>query len=199
MSFHSFHVVAMVASALLALANLSQVGNDPKEAKPAATKHQHAEGKLPTAGVARLLPMQDSKVHGQLWLTQSSTGLQIKGEVKGLTPGLHGFHIHEFGDLSDPQGKSAGGHFNPEGKEHGGPDTDHRHAGDLGNIKADEAGVAIVDMNVAGLKLHSILGRSFVVHADADDLKSQPAGNSGDRVAVGVIGVAQSKEKMKSE
>ena len=89
---------------------------------------------------------------------------------------------------------STGPHFNPEGHDHGGPDTAKRHAGDLGNIKADKNGVAKVNTKAAGLRLHFILGRSLVVHADPDDLKSQPAGNAGARIGVGVIGIAEIKK-----
>jgi Cu-Zn family superoxide dismutase len=106
---------------------------------------------------------------------------------------MHGFHIHMFGDLRAADGMSAGGHYNPTGHMHGGPESSDHHAGDLGNIKADESGTAKVDAKVQGLMLHHVLGRSLVVHAKEDDLKTQPSGNSGDRIAVGVIGIAEVK------
>lgn len=162
----------------------------------AAEEHDHDHGDVEALkhGVCVLAPASGSKVQGKLTLVQHEGSLHLTGEVSGLTPGLHGFHIHEFGDLSSADGTAAGPHFNPEGHEHGGPDQAHRHAGDLGNIKADDQGVAKVDVKVEGLHLHFVLGRSLVVHANPDDLKSQPAGNAGPRIGVGVIGVAKAPE-----
>jgi Cu-Zn family superoxide dismutase len=110
--------------------------------------------------------------------------------VRGLTEGKHGFHIHQFGDVRSADGKSAGGHFNPDGHDHGGPDSDKHHAGDLGNITANAEGLAEVNIKAKELKVISILGRSIVVHGGVDDLKSQPSGAAGPRVGVGVIGIA---------
>ena len=118
----------------------------------------------------------------------------LTGRPRGLEPGQHGFHVHEFGDLTDLQkGESAGGHFNPTGMPHGRPDDEERHAGDLGNIEADQNGVANVNIRDSVLRLNgpqSILGRAIVVHAKADEF-TQPSGDAGDRVALGVIGIAQ--------
>lgn len=159
-----------------------------------AAEEKHGdEHNLPTLGVCVLRPTKGNNVRGTLTFRQKGDVCTIAGTVRNLTPGKHGFHIHEFGDLRSPDGTAAGGHFNPDGHKHGGPHDAERHVGDLGNIEADEQGVAKVKMDVKGLKLHFILGRSIVVHADADDLSSQPAGNAGPRVAVGVIGVAQPK------
>jgi Cu-Zn family superoxide dismutase len=116
--------------------------------------------------------------------------------VTGLTPGAHGFHVHEFGDCSMADGTCAGAHFNPTGAPHGGPDDARRHAGDLGNVKADESGKAIykrVDKMLALNGPSSIIGRSIIVHAAPDDLKTQPSGNAGARVGCGVIGIADPK------
>ena len=120
-------------------------------------------------------------------------GVHVVAEVRGLTPGMHGFHIHEFGDVSSPDAMSAGGHFNPDKAEHAGPHAAKRHVGDLGNLEADAKGVAKVDMVDKTLSFsgpHSILGRGVIVHEKADDLKTQPTGAAGGRVAAGVIGVA---------
>ncbi len=120
----------------------------------------------------------------------------MTGDVTGLAPGTkHGFHVHEFGDCSAPDGTSAGGHFAPEAHPHGAPDPAAHHAGDLGNLEADAAGKATVNLLVPGLSLGSgaraLLGRGVIVHAQADDLTTQPTGNAGGRIACGVIGVAK--------
>jgi Cu-Zn family superoxide dismutase len=148
----------------------------------------------PTKAIAVLVPTEGSKVAGTITFTKTADGVHVEGEVTGLTAGKHGFHIHEFGDTSSKDGKAAGGHFNPTGETHGAPDGEHHHAGDFGNIEADASGVAKVNITSKALSFagpSSILGRGVVVHAKEDDLKSQPAGNAGDRVAVGVIGVAK--------
>jgi len=133
-------------------------------------------------------------VHGVVWFTQKEGYIEVKAEVKGLAPGKHGFHIHEWGDCSSGDGKSAGGHFNPEGVHHAGPEEKPRHVGDLGNLEANDQGVATLSLEDKILSFsgpHSIIGRGMIVHADADDLTSQPTGNAGGRVACGVIGIAK--------
>lgn len=146
---------------------------------------------LPKRGVAVLAPTQGSNARGIVLFQQENDVLHLRGRVVGLEPGMHGFHIHEYGDLRDPQGQSAGGHFNPTGAEHGAPGDQVHHAGDLGNIEADQSGVATIDMEAPWLKLHYVLGRSIVVHKGKDDLESQPSGDAGGRAALGVIGIAQ--------
>jgi Cu-Zn family superoxide dismutase len=133
-------------------------------------------------------------VKGVVTFTKVEGGVKIVADVEGLTPGDHGFHIHEFGDCSSADGTSAGGHFNPHGNPHGGPTAEKRHAGDLGNLTADDAGKAHLEWVDPHMVLEghgSILGRSVIVHAKADDLTTQPTGNAGARVACGVIGVAK--------
>jgi superoxide dismutase, Cu-Zn family len=125
---------------------------------------------------------------------------QIQGEISGLTPNsLHGFHIHEFGDLSDGC-KSAGAHYNPKGMTHGGLHDKVRHVGDLGNVKANEKGVGkflLWDKMVKLTGKNSIIGRSLVIHEKEDDLgrtnhpDSKTTGNSGARIACGVIGLSK--------
>ncbi len=150
--------------------------------------------KVPQEAVVVLSPTQGHQVAGTLLLKQTKEGVRVTGKVSGIKPGKHGFHIHQYGDLRDPQGKSAGGHFNPEDTKHGGPDAAKHHAGDLGNITANAEGTATVDKLAKGLKLHLIIGRSVVVHNHADDLKSQPSGDAGPRIALGVIGLADIKQ-----
>jgi len=134
---------------------------------------------------------------------QSGGATRVHGQVKGLAAGVHGFHVHQFGDLSNGC-LSAGGHFNPHGKQHGGPLDENRHAGDLGNVEAklQADGSTVVDIDITDKLLslvgpHSIIGRSLIVHANPDDLglgghaDSKTTGKAGGRVACAVIGVAQ--------
>ena len=121
-------------------------------------------------------------------------GTRIWGELAGLAPGKHGFHVHQFGDCSAPDGTSAGGHFNPTGAHHGGPTSADRHVGDLGNIEADTDGKAKFELTDATSSLtgeHSLIGHSVIVHEKTDDLTTDPAGNAGPRIACGVIGYAK--------
>jgi Cu-Zn family superoxide dismutase len=145
-------------------------------------------------GVAVLSPTKGSNVSGVVTFTKVDGGVMIIADMTGLTPGKHGFHIHEFGDCSAADATSAGGHFNPHNMEHGAPDALMRHAGDFGNLEADESGKAHYERmdTIISLKgAHSIIGHGVIVHEKADDLKSQPTGNAGARVACGVIGVAK--------
>jgi Cu-Zn family superoxide dismutase len=146
-----------------------------------------------TKAVAVLHPTQGSQVHGTVTFTKEAGGIRVKGEIMGLTPGKHGFHVHEFGDCHSPEAKSAGSHFNPTKAKHAGHDVKQRHVGDLGNIEANAQGVAKVDllddlMTFQGA--HSVIGRGLIVHEKADDLKTQPTGDAGGRLACGVIGIA---------
>ncbi len=163
-------------------------------AKTAAAKQAPAAAGGVTKAVCVLHHTKDNKAHGVIHFTVMGDEVEVKGEIMGLTPGEHAFHVHEFGDCSSPDAMSAGGHFNPDKQPHGGPHSAKRHVGDLGNIKADASGKAVIDIRDKLIKLHgphSIIGRSLIVHAKADDLKSQPAGDAGARVACGVIGVAK--------
>ncbi|XP_022121616.1 superoxide dismutase [Cu-Zn] [Pieris rapae] len=125
----------------------------------------------------------------------------VTGEVKGLSKGKHGFHIHEFGDNTNGC-TSAGPHFNPFKQDHGSPDAAVRHVGDLGNIEAQDGGVTKVCIQDSQISLsgpNSIIGRTLVVHADPDDLGigghelSKTTGNAGARIACGVIGLAKAE------
>lgn len=153
-----------------------------------------ADASMVKSAVAVLVPGGDSHVKGTVHFTRENDGVRVQASIDGLSPGQHGFHVHEFGDLSKSDLTSAGGHFNPEHHHHAGRDATERHVGDLGNLEADANGHAEVDFVDKQLKLdgpHSIVGRSVIVHGKADDLKSQPAGDAGPRVAGGVIGIAK--------
>lgn len=123
----------------------------------------------------------------------------MTGEVTGLSKGLHGFHVHEFGDNTNGC-MSSGPHFNPHKKEHGAPCDENRHLGDLGNLTASGDGptaVEICDNKITLFGENSIIGRTVVVHADPDDLGkgghelSKSTGNAGARIGCGVIGIAK--------
>lgn len=132
-----------------------------------------------------------SKVAGKAVLTETEGGVHIVLSLEGLDPGEHGAHVHEKGDCSAPDGASAGGHFNPQSKDHGLPGAEKRHLGDLGNIVAGKDGKASLDITAPGANLKdgdaaSFVGRSIIVHAKKDD-GGQPTGNAGGRVGCGVI------------
>jgi Cu-Zn family superoxide dismutase len=142
------------------------------------------------------------KAQGVIHFAEKGKAVEITGEVTGLTPGEHAFHVHEFGDLSSPDGLTAGAHYNPKDKMHGGPDSASRHVGDLGNITADKSGKAVINISDEEIRLrgpYSVVGRAIIVHAKSDDLKSQPDGNSGVRFAGGVFGFAKAAEAGKKK
>lgn len=153
-----------------------------------------AEAQTPVGAAADLKPTQGHQAMGTLSLTPDKHGVRIAGSIKGLTPNAeHGFHVHEKGDCSAPDGSSAGGHFNPDAQPHGKPgDSGAHHLGDVPSVRANAQGVAQVDVRVSGATLRTndandIVGKALVVHEKPDDYKSQPAGNSGNRIACGVI------------
>src|ERR1700730_12842865 len=120
--------------------------------------------------IAVLHPASGSQVMGTVTFTKANDAVQVVADVTGLTPGKHGFHIHEFGDCSATDATSAGGHFNPTHKPHGAPDAAERHAGDLGNVEADSTGKAHLELKDNMLKLsgeNSILGRGVIVQSKA--------------------------------
>jgi Cu-Zn family superoxide dismutase len=159
------------------------------------TKKTETASNPPNKLIAVLSAKSDSKVKGNVEFTAAAEGVKLKIQMSGLKPNsTHGFHIHEFGDCTAPDASSAGGHFSTNSKTHGGPTSEMHHSGDLGNLQADSKGVIETEktfnfFTIAGE--NSILGHSIVLHEKADDLKSQPAGDSGKRIACGVIGIAK--------
>ena len=151
----------------------------------------------PLKAIAVLHPTAGNKISGTVTFTEVADGVQIHADITGLTPGNHGFHVHEFGDCSAADASSAGARFNPTNQPHAGPDAPERHVGDMGNVEADASGKAKLEYVDHQISLttdeRSAIGRSVVVHAKADDLKTQPAGDSGGRIACGVIGRAKSQ------
>lgn len=128
---------------------------------------------------------------GTLKLHEMDNQIHIEAEISGLKPGaVHGFHVHEVGECKGPDFKSAGGHYNPTKHDHGGPKTETKHAGDLGNVEADKKGVAKLSLSMATaekMNLKDFIGKAVVLHAKADDLKTQPSGDSGERIACGIL------------
>lgn len=149
---------------------------------------------MPTGGAAaqaELQPTKGNNARGTVSFTRQGNQVVMAAKFSGLTPGGHGFHIHEKGDCSAPDGTSAGGHFNPAGKKHGHPQHEDHHVGDLPMLEADASGNASLTATLSGISLtqgdSGIIGRGVIVHAAPDDFKTQPTGNSGGRVACGVI------------
>ncbi|MEP7313608.1 MAG: superoxide dismutase family protein [Pseudomonadota bacterium] len=186
--------LVVVTAVVLAVA-LSACGRAPAtstQAAAAATVPAAGPAEAVTALVA-LAPTRNNNVSGTLTLVAEEGQVSISGQVGGLTPGSqHGFHVHEKGNCKAPDASSAGGHFNPASMEHGDPRMEMHHLGDMLNIEADEKGTAQVHIMLVGVTLkdggpNDLKGKSIVVHADPDDYATQPAGNSGDRVACGVI------------
>lgn len=139
-------------------------------------------------------PTKGNRVHGNVWFTEEFGKVRVQGTIYGLKPNTkHGFHIHEYGDCTAPDGSSAGAHFNPTHEPHGGLQSP-RHAGDMGNIVADAHGRAKIDLVAPNLSINGtinpIIGRGLIIHENPDDLVSQPVGNAGPRLACGVIGAA---------
>jgi superoxide dismutase, Cu-Zn family len=133
-----------------------------------------------------------STVAGTATFMELTTGgTKVHVHIEHAPPGTHGLHIHEKGDCSDPEAKSAGGHFNPGNMPHAAPGEMRRHAGDLGNIeiKADGSGDLDITSDMLTVKEgpNSVVGRSVVFHEKADDLTTQPTGNAGGRLGCGVI------------
>ena len=156
-----------------------------------------AKSAAPSKGISVLHPTAGNKVTGTVTFTPAADGVKIHAEIGGLTPGKHGFHIHEFGDCSAADASSAGAHFNPTNQPHAGPDAAARHEVDMGNVEADVSGNARLDYVDHQISLandaKSAIGRAVVVHAKPDDLKTQPSGDSGARIACGVIGWAKTQ------
>jgi superoxide dismutase, Cu-Zn family len=154
-----------------------------------------AESAAASQAIAVMHPTAGQQCHGVVRFTQEGDSVKVVADLEGLSPGQkHAFHIHQCGDCSSADGMSAGGHYNPEGHQHGLPEKSSRHAGDLGNIQADDQGKAHYELTVSNVTImgpkNPIIGRGVIVHAKVDD-GSQPVGNAGGRIACGVIGIAQ--------
>jgi superoxide dismutase, Cu-Zn family len=177
-------IVLITVALAVALAGTYAQSHDAKKSESKTTDH----------AICVMYPTLGNNVTGIIHFTRVEGGVKILADIQNLTKGKHGFHIHEFGDCSALDGNSAGGHFNPAEKSHGAPADENRHIGDLGNIEADASGKGILEYVDKTLTLdgpNSIIGRSVIIHVNEDDLKTQPTGNAGARLACGVIGVAK--------
>ncbi len=133
---------------------------------------------------------------GTIFFTDTSEGLHVMAELKGLPPGKHGFHIHENASCADA-GKAAGGHYNPAGAPHGLLTKDglqHAHAGDFGNVESDKNGNAKLELTLPGLSIeggqYNVAGHAVILHEKEDDF-GQPTGNAGGRIGCGLIEMSE--------
>ena len=143
-------------------------------------------------GVAVLTPRADTDVAGTVTFTQTGEGVVFVANISGVAPGLHGIHLHEKGDCSAGDFTSTGGHFNPTGDPHGGPNDSIRHAGDFGNITVGEDGSGHLELLTDMLSVDpdaetTVIGRAVILHEGEDDLESQPTGAAGARLACGTV------------
>ncbi len=182
------HRVQLAALALLGLGcggigkeSKGGIGPQSPSSSPVATAALEPKSGSKTTGTAALTPLPDGSV-------------QIVVNIANAAPGSHGLHVHATGDCSAPDASSAGPHFNPDNSPHGAPDHPPHHAGDLGNIQVGADGTGTLTQTIKDATLdqgaRSLIGKAVVVHEQVDDLASQPAGNSGARIACGVITVA---------
>ena len=179
-------LAVVISAALLLLAGVVWA----QDAKKAEVQSKPATSKA----IAVLHPTEGNKVHGWVTFYKEGNNVKVTAHIEGLAAGKHGFHIHEYGDCSSKDGMAAGGHYNPMNKPHAAREDANRHTGDLGNVEVGADGIAHLEFNDPTLKFDgpsSILGLAVIVHAQPDDLKSQPAGNAGARQACGVIGAAK--------
>lgn len=143
------------------------------------------------SAVATLAPTNGNTAAGTVQFVELADGsVDVTVNLTGVPAGTHGFHVHEKGDCGD-NGNAAGGHFNPTGHQHGGPDAAMKHAGDFGNVTADAQGIVTASFNTRSISVSagasSAVGRAVILHANPDDLATQPTGNAGGRIACGVV------------
>lgn len=197
--------IVWIVTVLSALLALSACGPKPEEAPPSeestaateAAPPATTETATPAAATAHATLQGapgDTDFSGTVTFTEEAGGVRVVAELSGVDQaGKHGFHVHENGECTHGEGDkhftTAGGHFNPTGTEHACPPTDPRHAGDLGNVEVAN-GTGRVELTTTGLSLsgpNSVVGKAIILHAGEDDCKTQPTGNSGDRLACGVV------------
>lgn len=180
-------------AALLVCSGFALVGNKTVDKSDKALGKPFAKAELESKS--------GSSAKGTVDIRRTASGISVSAVVSGVTPpGKHGIHIHEKGDCSAPDASSAGGHFNPLSKPHAGPNHTESHIGDLGNIEIDQEGngtlhVTMEDVHYNLKELGGwevILGKAVIIHEKADDLKTQPTGNAGGRIACGILTAVKS-------
>ncbi|MCY7354162.1 MAG: superoxide dismutase family protein [Lysobacter sp.] len=183
----------LVSTSLLALAGCASTPSTSTRASASTS----ASVSTARAAAVNLASASGSLVSGKLSAMPMGDGVHLRGDVGGLVANsTHAIHVHQNGDCSAVDASSAGNHFNPTGSPHGKAGSGAHHAGDMDNIVANANGVAMVDMHLRGVTLgggaaNDVAGRGLIVHAMADDYRSQPAGNAGARLACGVIKVTR--------
>lgn len=188
-------ITSLVFTLLLIASCAGQSDMEQESDMVSGSDEMNNSGEEITELVSVLHPTAGNTVNGVVRFFETDQGVRVIAEVYDLAPNTtHGFHIHEYGDCSALDGTTAGGHFNPQDAPHGGPDSEERHVGDLGNITVDENGFAeldITDQMISFEGTNNIIGRGIIIHAGEDDLETQPTGAAGERLACGVIGIAQ--------
>lgn len=182
----------------------ANAGHDDADAADQSDAHLAADKEHAMKAVAQITPAKNTTTQpangqpsGTVTFTEKDGKVMVVADIKGLKPNTkHGFHIHEKGDISAPDLTSAGGHYNPGKHQHGAPATGPAvHAGDLGNIESDDKGNAHYEVTVENISIDGdeapIVGHAVIIHAKADDLKSQPTGDAGGRIGGGVIEVSK--------
>jgi len=180
--------LTMLGAAALACAPKAEPVPEPAPAAPAPAPVVAA----PVApAVAHAVLQSGSGVGGTVTFTEQGGTVTVEAHLTGVKAGDHGFHVHETGDCSAADYKSAGGHFNPTAAPHGAPSDAAHHAGDLGNIAIAADGSGTLSISSAMLSVaagpNSVVGKAVIVHEKADDLKTQPTGDAGGRIACGVV------------
>lgn len=168
------------------------LGDDTQLGAESGSEQIAALGSGAVSAFAVLEPVGSGGARGDASFIETEDGLEIVVTMTGLEPGQHGIHVHEVGDCTGPAEEMGGEHYNPDDAPHGAPadDQSSRHAGDFGNISADENGDGQLNLTADGLMVEGdrgVVGRAIIVHMNEDDFSSQPSGESGDAVACGVI------------
>ena len=185
--------ICIWAALIVAVVAVTGCGGKEEAAAPAPVETAAPAVEEAPAMVARatLTAREGGTVAGEVTFTEQGGEVKVVAHITGAPPGTHGFHVHEVGDCSSADFKSAGGHFNPTDMPHGAPTDIERHAGDLGNVEVLEDGTAHHELSSSMITVAegpgSVVGRGVILHEDADDLVSQPTGAAGARLACGVV------------